>query len=76
VYVADHYVLPELTEEQIASIRDAELSMDALVRDCVRERFSFRFALVDGYSTAMAIESAVKMGALGQPPRLNPSRPR
>src|SRR6478752_1482490 len=33
VYVADHYVLPELAREQIEAIRDSRLSMDALVRD-------------------------------------------
>ena len=30
VYVADHYVMPELTREQITAIRDGELSMDEL----------------------------------------------
>src|SRR3954452_10668086 len=45
VYVADHYVLPELTREQIEAIRDSRLSMDALVRDKVRAAFSFRFAV-------------------------------
>src|SRR5215203_6780390 len=33
VYVADHYVLPDLTREQIEAIRDSRLSMDTLVRE-------------------------------------------
>ena len=36
VYVADHYVLRELTREQIEAIRDSRLSMDALVRSKIR----------------------------------------
>ena len=33
VYVADHYVLPELSRSQIEAIRDSTLSMDSLVRE-------------------------------------------
>jgi hypothetical protein len=36
VYVADHYVLPELTRPQIEGIRDSQISMDGLVRAWVR----------------------------------------
>ncbi len=74
VYVADHYVMPELTREQIEAIRDGELSMDSLVRDCIHQRFTFRFSAAQTYASAMAIETTVKRGGLGQPPRLNPSR--
>ena len=74
VYVADHYVMPVLTRDQIEAIRDSELSMDALVRDCIHESFVFRLVAVDNYKGAMEIENAVKSGALGQPPRLNPMR--
>ena len=75
VYVADHYVLPELTHEQIEAIRDSELSMDALVREKIRTSFGFRFVVVTDYRTAMQVESAIKAGQLkvGRP-RLNPSR--
>jgi len=41
VYVADHYVLPELTREQIEAIRDSRLSMDAFVRDKIHAAFAF-----------------------------------
>jgi hypothetical protein len=76
VYVADHYVLPDLTRLQIEGIRDSEISMDGLVRACIDERFAFRFISVDGYSAAMAIETEIKNGALGKPPKLNPTRSR
>src|SRR5205823_12926567 len=39
VYVADHYVLPELSREQIEDIRDSRLSMDALVREKIQGAF-------------------------------------
>ena len=75
VYVADHYVLPELTREQIEAIRDSRLSMDALVRDKIHAAFGFRFIVVDDYRTAIQVESIIKSGRLpAGRPRLNPSR--
>jgi hypothetical protein len=75
VYVADHYVLPELSREQIEDIRDSRLSMDALVREKIHSAFGFRFAVVDDYRAAIEVENAIKSGRLraGQP-HLNPSR--
>ena len=64
VYVADHYVLPDLTSEQIEAIRDSELSMDALVRAKIHTSFGFRFIAVADYATALRVESAIKNGAL------------
>src|SRR4051812_19422660 len=43
VHVADHYVLPELTREQIEAIRDSRLSFDVLVRERIHASFAFRF---------------------------------
>lgn len=75
VYVADHYVLPELTREQIEAIRDSRLSMDSLVRERIRTAFGFRFVVVEDYRAAIQVENAVKGEALrAGPPRLNPSR--
>jgi hypothetical protein len=74
VYVADHYVLPDLSRSQIEAIRDAQLSMDGLVRECIHRRFVFRLVSVESYTVAMTIENAVKRGALGEPPKLNGAR--
>ena len=74
VYVADHYVMPDLTQAQIEAIRDSEVSMDALVREYIHRRFVFRIASVNSYATAMAVENEIKSGGLGKPPRLNPTR--
>src|SRR4051794_26562800 len=73
VYVADHYVLPELSREQIEAIRDSRLSMDSLVREKIHAAFGFRFVVVHDYRTAIQVENLVKGGRLqAGPPRLNP----
>src|SRR6187549_978419 len=64
VYVADHYVLPELTREQVEAIRDSRLSMDALVREKIHTSFGFRFVAVGDYPTAIQVENLVKSGRL------------
>jgi hypothetical protein len=48
VYVADHYVLPELSQEQVEAIaaKEPSLFMDDLVAAVIRERFSFRVVVV------------------------------
>jgi hypothetical protein len=77
VYVADHYVLPGLSREQIEAIRDSRLSMDALVRERIQSAFSFRFVAVADYRAALALERAIKTGALkSRLPLLNPTATR
>jgi hypothetical protein len=72
VYVADHYVLPELTPEQVEATAGSRLSMDDLIREKVHRSFTFRVATVPDYSTALAVESWVKSRAADcGPPRLN-----
>lgn len=74
IYVADHYVMPDLTREQIEAIRDGQLSMDALIREHIHAEFTYRFAEAASYAEAMAVKNAVKSGALGRLPPLNPTR--
>jgi hypothetical protein len=72
VYVADHYVLPELTPEQVEAIAGSRLSMDEPIREKVHRSFTFRIAAVSDYPTAIAVESWVKSAAADcGPPRLN-----
>jgi hypothetical protein len=76
VHDADHYVLPELTREQVEAIRASHLSMDSLVREKIHADFAFRFAAVDTYAAALRVENAIKGGALpAGRPRLNPAAP-
>lgn len=77
VYVADHYVLPGLTGDQVERIaaREPTLYMDDLVAAYVREYFCFRIAVAADYASALATEDAIKAGALDAGrPRLNPPR--
>ncbi|MGZ6586228.1 MAG: hypothetical protein ACXVHX_18115 [Solirubrobacteraceae bacterium] len=46
--------------------------MDQQIRDYIRAHFGFRYVETGDYATAMRVETAIKRGALGQPPRLNP----
>jgi hypothetical protein len=72
VYVGDRYVLGELSGAQRAAIVNGQLSMDQLIRDYIRAHFSFRHIETSDYATAMRVEIAIKQGAFGKPPRLNP----
>jgi hypothetical protein len=76
IYVADHYVLPELSARQVRAVASMQLSMDSLVREKVRGSCSFRVASASDYSAALAVESWVKAeNAPSGPPLLNPSSP-
>ena len=57
-------MLPELTRSQIEAIRDTALSFDALVRERIHASLSFRLADVADYRAALALEAAIKTGAL------------
>ena len=73
VYIADRIVLRTLTAEQMHGISDGTLSLDALVRDCVRERFSYRYVLTDNAAEARALEQRARCGELtAGRPFLNP----
>ena len=67
VYVADHYVMRNLTRQQIEAIRDGGLSMDLLVRDWINKHFAYRFAAAATYGEAMAIENASSPARSGRP---------
>ena len=72
VYVADRCVLIELTKDEREAIGAGALSMDRKIRAYVRAHFAFRYIETDDYTTAMRVENAVKAGALGDRPLLNP----
>jgi hypothetical protein len=75
VYVADRFVLPTLTQEDITAIAAGRHQMDAFVRRHIHESLSYRFVMVVDGAAASAIEAAIKSGnwAHGRP-LLNPGR--
>ena len=69
--MADHYVLPELSRDQIEAIAadDPSLFIDDLVAAVVQEQFSFRVADVPDPPMAQIVENAVKAVAYPPVPR-------
>jgi hypothetical protein len=74
VYVAEHYVLPELTRERIEAIRDTRLSMDALVRDKIHAAFGFRFIVVADYRRRFRSRASSRAAGCGQGGRVSTHR--
>ena len=73
IYVADRLVLPSLTAEQIADIGCGRLQLDTLVRGYIRDRLAYRFISAEDGKQAYEVENAIKRGALGERPLLNPA---
>ena len=72
--------LGDIGEEMVATAvklaQERGATKDPLIRDHIRTYFGFRYVETSDYATAMRVELAVKRGALGTPPRLNPQPPR
>ncbi|MFI6516986.1 hypothetical protein ACIBF1_15635 [Spirillospora sp. NPDC050679] len=73
VYICDRFVVPTLTPEQQADIASGVLQLDALTRNYIHERLSYRFTVTKGGKAAFDLERAIKDGALpAGRPYLNP----
>jgi hypothetical protein len=75
VYVADRFVLPSLTQEEITAIASGRHQMDAFVRRYIHETLSYRFVILSNGKDALALETAIKSGEW-EPgrPLLNPGK--
>ena len=75
VYVADRFVLPTLSQEDIAAIASGRHQMDAFVRRYIHENLSYRFVILADGKAAHALEAAIK-GGKWEPgrPLLNPGK--
>ncbi|MFN8031864.1 MAG: hypothetical protein U0Q47_01025 [Mycobacterium sp.] len=73
VYVCDRFVVPQLSPEQQAKVGDGTLSLDAVTRGCIHDRFEYRYVTTADGSDALALEREVQRGALAVgKPFLNP----
>lgn len=73
VYVCDRMVLPALTQGQIDGVARGDLSLDALIRDYVQDRFTYRWLETANGAVALDVEREVQEGALSAgKPLLNP----
>ena len=64
VYVCDRFIVPHLSGEQQGQVADGELSLDALTRQLIHERYEFRFVTTPNGGEALALEREVQRGAL------------
>jgi hypothetical protein len=72
VYVFDRLILPALSRGQIDDAARAQLSLDALTRQLIRQSLSYRFTLLEDAATARAVETQIQReGLIGQLPFLN-----
>lgn len=77
VYVADRFVLPILTQEDIAAIASGRHQMDAHVRRYIHEELLYRYIVLPDGRTALAIEATIKSGSWERGrPILNPGADR
>jgi hypothetical protein len=75
VYVADRFVLPTLSQEDITAIASGRHQMDVLVRKYIHENLSYRFVILPDGNAARALETEIRAGKweLGRP-LLNPGK--
>jgi hypothetical protein len=75
MYVADRFVLPSLSQEEITAIASGRHQMDAFVRRYIHENLLYRFVILASGKDALALEAAIKAGkwAPGRP-LLNPGK--
>lgn len=73
VYVADRFVLPSLSQEDITAIASGRHQMDDFVRRYIHENLSYRFVILSDGKADLTLEDAIKTGEweLGRP-LLNP----
>jgi hypothetical protein len=73
IYVCDRLILPTLTLEQIQQVGEGRILLDALTREYIRDRLSFRWLLTTTGAEALDAERYLRRGALGMgKPALNP----
>ena len=72
VYIADRFVLPRLTQDQIKAISERTIAFDHLVRAYIHANLSYRFAVTHDGQEAIDLERAARSGSLGSLPFLNP----
>jgi hypothetical protein len=73
IYICDRFIVPILTPAQQRQIGQGDLLLDQLTRSYIREHLSYRFAVYADGTEALAVEHAVRGGALpATRPYLNP----
>jgi hypothetical protein len=73
VYICDRFIVPDLTPAQLRQIGQGQLLLDQLTKSFIRKHLNYRFVICNDGTEALAIERAVRGGALPSGrPYLNP----
>lgn len=73
VHVCDRFIVPYLSGQQQSQLANGRLSLDALTRTLIHERYEYRFVTTPSGTEALALERDVQRGALAAgKPFLNP----
>ncbi len=76
VYVADRFVLPTLTQDDIADIASGRHSLDAHVRRYIHAHLGYRYCMCADGAEALALERQIRRGEWPKgKPLLNPVQP-
>jgi hypothetical protein len=71
IYIADLFVMPSLSPEQISSIADQHQSFDNLIREYIRLNLYYRF-LETPYGAVRSLETELRTNGIhGQLPSIN-----
>lgn len=62
VYVADRFVLPALSQDDVNDIASGRHQMDAFVRRYIHENLCYRFVVLQDGVAAYAVEAAIRSG--------------
>jgi hypothetical protein len=74
VYVANRLVIPKLTAGQLAGFATGEVTLDALTKAYIHEKFEYQFALLQSSAEAYELEKLSRQGlTFGVKPLLNPA---
>jgi hypothetical protein len=75
VYVANRFIIPRLTQDQLPRFQKGDLTLDQLTKEYIRKRLEYQFAVVSTGKEARDLEAAYRNGTmLGAKPLLNPAK--
>jgi hypothetical protein len=73
VYVANRFVIPLITENELPLFASGELTLDTRTRTFIRAHLDYNYALVQTSAEAYVLERSSRSGqTFGQKPYLNP----
>ena len=73
VYVANRFVIPSLSAEELPMFETGELTLDARTKAFIHEHLDYAYALVETSAGAYELEREARRGVVfGVPPYLNP----